>query len=251
MKIINSLLVIIFFLPNNIYSQSKLTSEILVEYDMILDLNNLTHYNAYLYFNSSNAYFEYKPVESYNSLEEVQDNDNEASLNLIDSTTVQLTIDKINNKVLEKRKPVFSKKMYVVEEDIPKIQWTLAEETKKINEFSCKKALTTFRGRKYEVWYCPELPFNYGPWKLSGLPGLILEANDDKNQVVFNVKKIVTPYHIEMPNILKENTKTITIAEYSKIQKKEIENFESRFKSRSNRDMELHITYNVNDIEKE
>lgn len=250
-KNITFIFFILFTFSGIINSQNKMTSEIKIEYDMILDLNNLTHYNAYLYFNSSNSYFVYKPVKRDSYIEEVHENDNETNIKMIDSTSVQLTVDKIKNRILEKKKPVFSKRMYVIEESIPKIQWTLAKGTKKINEFLCKKALTTFRGRNYEVWYCPELPFNYGPWKLSGLPGLILEAKDDRNQVVFNVKRIVTPYHIELPNILKGNTKTITVVEYSKIQKKEIDNFESRLKSQSDRDVKVQITYKVNDIEKE
>ena len=234
-----------------IYSQNKLTSEVMVEYNMTLDLDNLTQYDAYLYFNSSNAYFIYKPVKGSNYSEEVQENDNETRINISDSSSIQLSIDKINNRLMETKQPALSGETYVIEESIPKVQWTLLDETKKINKLICKKAITVFRGRKYEVWYCPDLPFNYGPWKLSGLPGLILEAADDMRQVVFNVKKIEMPYHIEMPSKLKENIKTITVAEYLKIQDNAIKDFEARMKSQSDRDMKIEVTYKLNDIEKE
>lgn len=65
---------------------------------------------------------------------------------------------------------------YLVEEDIPKIEWNLLDETKVIeNNRILYKAEADFRGRSYEAWYSLDFPFQYGPWKFSGLPGLIFE----------------------------------------------------------------------------
>ncbi len=80
---------------------------------------------------------------------------------------------------------VFSS-MYRIDEDIPNIQWTLISDSiKNIIGYKCQMAKTTFRGRNWYAWYTLDIPVSMGPWKLSGLPGLIIEAYDDKNYVRF------------------------------------------------------------------
>ena len=70
------------------------------------------------------------------------------------------------------------------------ISWELLNETKNINSFSCQKAIGNFRGRTYTVWFTNDIPVSLGPWKLNGLPGLILEATDSLNQFQFFAEKI-------------------------------------------------------------
>ena len=77
-----------------------------------------------------------------------------------------------------------------VKEKTNNIKWKLLLETKVINSFLCQKATCDFRGRSYVAWFTNEIPVSLGPWKLNGLPGLILEANDSKNQLQFYAEKI-------------------------------------------------------------
>ena len=79
---------------------------------------------------------------------------------------------------------------YLIETTIPTINWRIEETTKIIGGYNCQKAIGAFRGRNYIVWFTAELPFEYGPWKLGGLPGVILEAVDDTNSVSFLFNKI-------------------------------------------------------------
>lgn len=37
---------------------------------------------------------------------------------------------------------------------------------------------------------CPINPYSFGPWKLNGLPGLILEAKDTEGKMFFQAEKI-------------------------------------------------------------
>jgi len=70
------------------------------------------------------------------------------------------------------------------------ISWELLNETKKINSFNCQKARGNFRGRTYTVWFTNDIPVSLGPWKLNGLPGLILEATDSLNQFQYFAEKV-------------------------------------------------------------
>lgn len=74
---------------------------------------------------------------------------------------------------------------YLVDLPYPGVEWEIADEVKEINGYEAQKATGIFGGRDYTAWFTTELPFPYGPWKLHGLPGLILEASDSKNEVVF------------------------------------------------------------------
>lgn len=74
---------------------------------------------------------------------------------------------------------------YLVEEPTTKINWKITKDTVSFSGIHCQKATTTFKGRKWTAWYATELPFQSGPWKLNGLPGLIIEAYDDTKTVSF------------------------------------------------------------------
>ena len=46
-------------------------------------------------------------------------------------------------------------------------------------------ATANFRGRHWTAWFATDIPVSDGPWKLGGLPGLILEAYDKGHQYTF------------------------------------------------------------------
>lgn len=74
---------------------------------------------------------------------------------------------------------------YLTEEPAFQIAWKVTKDTASFSGVHCQKALANFKGRNWIAWYAPELPFQSGPWKLNGLPGLIIEAYDDKKEVQF------------------------------------------------------------------
>lgn len=80
----------------------------------------------------------------------------------------------------------------VTSEDLPDFQWEMLEGDTVVCDYHCQKARTTFRGRTWVVWYSLDLPYSDGPWKLSGLPGLILKATDMKGDFSFSAYKIET-----------------------------------------------------------
>ena len=107
-----------------------------------------------------------------------------------------------NSKMLLSYVPLF-KKIYLTQEKIPKINWSIKNEFKALNNIQCQKAEGYFRGRTYIVWFTKDIPVSFGPWKLQGLPGLILEARDEKMEIFFKAKRIKlgSSFMIDFPNI--------------------------------------------------
>ena len=64
-------------------------------------------------------------------------------------------------------------------EPTPYIAWTLSEDTMTVSGYLCQQATVTFRGVEWHVWYTEEIPSSAGPWRLRGLPGMIVEAKSD------------------------------------------------------------------------
>lgn len=66
---------------------------------------------------------------------------------------------------------------YKVSDDC-KLIWNILPDRQKIGDFNTQKATTEFAGRKWEAWFSSELPFQDGPYKFHGLPGLIIKLQD-------------------------------------------------------------------------
>ncbi|HVW14514.1 MAG TPA: GLPGLI family protein [Mucilaginibacter sp.] len=74
---------------------------------------------------------------------------------------------------------------YAIDGQMPVISWKVSADTATFGGLHCQKATCHFKGRDYTAWFCPDLPVHTGPWKLNGLPGVIVDARDMKNEVVF------------------------------------------------------------------
>lgn len=69
------------------------------------------------------------------------------------------------------------------------INWKIENETKKNNVYNLQKATASFGGRHWIAWFNKDIPFNEGPYKFRGLPGLIFEIHDDKNNFIYKLVK--------------------------------------------------------------
>lgn len=100
-----------------------------------------------------------------------------------------------NYPALKRKRNSFKNLNYVlfdgffVYETTDKINWKLIGETKKSGNYNLQKATTNFGGRKWTAWFSKEINLNEGPYKFRGLPGMVFEISDDKQNFSFNLIK--------------------------------------------------------------
>ena len=144
-------------------------------------------------------------------------------------------------------------KIFLVKDEIEKIEWKLGSETKYIGEYPCYKATYTkmvpkprefvntdadeeidldaepeMEERTVTAWYTPQIPVNNGPDDYQGLPGLILEVHDGKltiicSKIVLNPKERI---NINEP----DKGKVVTQEKYDEIMEKKAKEMMERYR---------------------
>lgn len=124
----------------------------------------------------------------------------------------------------DKKEIVYCEKIglkdYYYTEPLETPKWKLTNEHKILLGYSTQKATCKFRGRIYEAWFTPKIPANAGPWKLTGLPGLILEAKDTQGQFAFECIAIQKSNGKRSVVFNKKNYIAVNKTDYSKIIKR-------------------------------
>lgn len=110
-------------------------------------------------------------------------------------------IKRSNSQKVTYQEKVFMDKL-AYEEDLPAVTWNITNETATKAGYPCQKATTTYGGRDYEAWFTFQIPIQDGPYKFSGLPGLIVEMYDTENQ-----------YHFELIGLEKASSGEIAVSE--------------------------------------
>lgn len=114
------------------------------------------------------------------------------SSNTREGESYQIVKDKIGNiTVFDYGNTVLTKLQY--EDNIGKFNWQLEESMDTIATYSCQKATLNFRGRKYIAWFTADIPTSEGPWKFSGLPGLIVKVEDSDQLFSFTMIGLIQP----------------------------------------------------------
>ncbi|MFC6097227.1 GLPGLI family protein [Flavobacterium qiangtangense] len=172
--------------------------------------------NAYLVFNKEQSYF----VTAKDSLEsKVSKTETKTFKNEGESGGLTIMGNKVSPQGDQvayhiKKNTMWSNVLLgnqiYTKEVAPDMNWKISKEIKKIGKFNCKKATSNFRGRIYTAWFTSDIPLPYGPWKLHGLPGLILEAYDTDKNLYWYFKSV------EYPSKTKEKAKYMSIPKDNK-----------------------------------
>lgn len=172
-------------------------------------------------------------------------------------SSVQITISSSSDllykntaKSLYKKEKEISGKRFLIKDELPKDEWKLTSETKKIGNYTCYKATKTkeITRKSYvntdgtleetekketlltTVWYTLQIPVINGPEMFGGLPGLILEVKEGKrtivcSEIVLNTKGTIK---IQIP----KKGKKVTQKEFDNIMKKHTKEMFERLKNR-------------------
>ncbi|MBO0952635.1 GLPGLI family protein [Fibrella forsythiae] len=142
-----------------------------------------------LYFNSAGE--SYYKTDLITVTKRTNTNSTEGTTNTKNS---QITDSLVVYRDLYKNIHVYHKRAFMVrklvKDTVHIIKWNLQKETKTIGNFVCNSAVGKVAGRNYKVWYTNQIPISSGPWKLYGLPGLVIEAFDENNLVAFQLVSI-------------------------------------------------------------
>lgn len=82
-----------------------------------------------------------------------------------------------------------SESNYLVTQSI-NLNWKLHPEYITVLNYKAQKATTEFGGRKWIAWFAKDIPFQEGPYKFKGLPGLIVKIEDETKSHLFELKGI-------------------------------------------------------------
>lgn len=172
----------------------------------------------------------------------------------------------VKDKTIVSEKEVFSKE-FLITDTLPKINWKMENESKKIGNYTCYKATAVipasksdfrnFRLKKEEkkddkkpaedkktnfmdqvempkdvtvtAWYAPEIPINQGPEKYWGLPGLILEVTDGRTMILCSKVVLNTKEKSEIK--APKKGEKVTQAQFDEIVQKKMEEMREMYKT--------------------
>lgn len=140
-------------------------------------------------------------------------------------------------------------------------QWKLLDSTKNIGPFLCRQATTELSGRTYTAWYTEEIPISAGPFKLIGLPGLVLSAEDQAGDIKIELVEIKKSNKgIEDLNLSEENVsdvknynqflELIKASFYNRVHPKLYESFDQNSKKQADERYEARVRRYNNFIER-
>lgn len=215
----------ILFITINMFSQTnfvKVNYALKIGYDEgFSNADALKDYYAMAQKGADQIHFDLeasKTASFFKQIEFINNAETNFASAFAESSTSYYTEANSNSKI-KYTNDIFGKFQIRYEE---KTTWKLENETKYIDNYLCYKAISeqivvnsegTFK-HPIVAWYCPGIPFRFGPKGFNGLPGLILELQ--VRNITWGATKIELSNEeksIEKPT----KGKLITLEEYNKL----------------------------------
>ncbi len=214
------ILIVMFCVFNFMKIQSQ---NIIVSYQEIFNVHLPINNNSNLLITDMLSYYiinHNSKSEEYN-VENDMSNEGKNTVQYFVGNEQSVFVKNLNKNIIEYNQ-MLGNNQYIITDSLPNIQWNITKEEKHIANYRVLKATTKFRGRNWEAWFTPDIPVSAGPWKLSGLPGLILQAYDTTKTYQFVAKKI--NYADFKPPIFSTNKK-VALKDFIKLEKENYEAF--------------------------
>lgn len=73
----------------------------------------------------------------------------------------------------------------IVKQPLNLIKWNIQQDIAEQNGLKIQKAVGEFGGRKWTIWFAQDILVPEGPYKFKNLPGLVVKAEDDSGDYIF------------------------------------------------------------------
>ncbi|MDV6167518.1 GLPGLI family protein [Flavobacterium sp. DG1-102-2] len=179
------------FLFIYLFSNAQKSNDVQVEYQAFFDTNLPMKMHTTLYVSGNVAVYHEKYNTKESWTEKIKPDNELAKMAFSSPFPPEDSYYRID---CNKKEMLFfddiMRNKFLVKDVFPDPEWKITDETKTVAGLQCIKASASFRGREWTAWFTPEIPLAFGPWKLQGLPGIILEAYDSTNRYTFKAVKI-------------------------------------------------------------
>lgn len=117
----------------------------------------------------------------------------------------------------------------IIDVAYPTYDWNITSETKKIGDYTCYKATTSYQELNYfkepqdtitinlEAWFTPEITVPYGPTHYQGLPGVVLMAQNPGAKIYLYADRIELNKKSKQPIIFTKGEKKLSLGAYNKL----------------------------------
>ncbi len=147
--------------------------------------------NGILYYDNEQSLFITKNKESETSVRKISDGSIVYPVNTIDSIANKTKFVLFDNQEKSFFNNIINNDVETILKDKAQVSWAFIDENKNILSFACKKAVGEYNGKKYIAWYTKQISNSYGPLKINGLDGLILEVFSEDNSLHWIAEKII------------------------------------------------------------
>lgn len=227
-EICNVILIFIFLIGIIVKSQK---SEGEVIYSQITQLPKIKNAIGHLYFNKKNSLYTIDNEKENTSIQHSQNGSIIYPSNSVDSIANKTRFIFFNKSLNLFYNNVINSDTETILKSSENIIWEISKEYKEIINHRCQKAETIFYGKKYIAWFTKDITLNYGPLKINGLPGLILEVNTEDGKLKLKAEKIIfenTTKIIDEYSHKYNFTKAITSENYKDVLKQQQTDFENK-----------------------